>query len=184
MRRRLATGLLVLPVVLALAVAGCGQPVEDDTGVATAGGAAGAEPTASASAVALDDADRQLKFAQCMRENGVDMPDPDPADQGRIRVNAGDDPEKADAAMEKCREFLPNGGKPRELDPEQVENARKMAQCMRENGVPDFPDPQADGTIKLDKNMLGGKGPDDPTIKAAMEKCEQYAPKMKAEGGK
>ena len=83
--------------------------------------------------------------------------------------------------MEKCQQFLPNGGEPRELDPEQVEQARKMAKCMRENGVPDFPDPQADGTIKLDGSMLGGKGPDDPTFKAAMEKCEQYAPKMTAE---
>ncbi|WP_326561689.1 hypothetical protein [Micromonospora sp. NBC_01796] len=181
MRRQPVTGLLVLPALLALALAGCGTSAEGD-GVATAGGAAGAGPTASASAAAFDDADRQLKFAQCMRENGVDMPDPDPAAPGQVRINGGSDPDKAQAAMEKCREFLPNGGEGRKLDPEQAENMRKMAQCMRENGIPDFPDPGPDGLLKIDKSLLGGKGLDDPTLKAAMEKCKQFAPKIAGTG--
>ncbi|MFK3981802.1 hypothetical protein ACI2K4_15675 [Micromonospora sp. NPDC050397] len=176
MRRRPVVGLLALPALLALALTGCGTPTEGDQ-VATAGGAGGAEPTASSSAVALDNAERQLRFAQCMRENGVDMPDPDPAEKGRVRIGAGDDPGKAQAAMEACRQFLPNGGEGRKLDPEQAEQMREMARCMRENGVPDFPDPGADGTLKIDKGLLGGKGLDDPTFRAAMEKCEQLRPK-------
>jgi hypothetical protein len=178
MGRRLAGGLFILPAMLALAVAGCGKS-EEGSGVATAGGAAGARPTASASAASLSDDERRLKFAQCMRENGVDMPDPEPGEGGvKVRLGGDIDPAKAQAAMEKCRSYLPNGGQPRKLDPQQVENMRKLAQCMRENGVPEFPDPQPDGTMKIDASMFGGKGPDDPTFKAAMEKCQQYAPKM------
>lgn len=177
MRRRPAVGLFVLPAMLALALTGCGTPAEGDQ-VATAGGANGAEPTASTSAVPVNDADRQLKFAQCMRENGVDMPDPDPAEKGRVRIGGGDDPGKAQAAMEKCRQFLPGGGEGRKLNPEQAEQMREMARCMRENGVPNFPDPGADGTLKLEKGALGGMGLNDPIFRAAMEKCEQNRPKV------
>ncbi|RKR89488.1 hypothetical protein BDK92_3839 [Micromonospora pisi] len=178
MRRRPATGLLVLPALLALALTACGSPAEGDQVATAGGGTAGASPTVSASAVALDNAERQLKFAQCMRENGVDMPDPDPADKGRVRVGGGGEPGKAQAALEKCREFLPNGGEGRKLDPEQAERMREMAKCMRENGVPNFPDPGPDGTLKLDKGVLGGKDLNDPTFRAAQEKCEQYLPKL------
>jgi hypothetical protein len=177
MRRRLAGGLLVVPAMLALAMAGCGKAEQAD-GVATAGGGAGANPSVSASAANLSNEERQLKFAQCMRENGVEMADPEPGGKGTIRIDDGKNPEKVQAAMEKCRSYLPNGGEARKLDPEQAENMRKMAQCMRENGVPDFPDPEADGSIRINKDMLGGKGPNDPTFKAAQEKCQHFAPKM------
>ncbi|MEV4758863.1 hypothetical protein AB0J86_27720 [Micromonospora sp. NPDC049559] len=178
MRRRLASGLLVLPAMLALA-AGCGKPSGGE-GVATAGGGAGAQGSASPAAAEVSDADRQLKFAQCMRENGVEMPDPEPGEAGKgFRINLGGDvsPEKAKAAMEKCRSYMPNGGQPPKLDPEQVEKMRKYAQCMRDNGVPGFPDPQPDGTMQLDTRQLGDIKPDNPTFQAANEKCKQFSPK-------
>jgi hypothetical protein len=33
----------------------------------------------------------------------------------------------------------------------QYEKARKLVECMRANGVPDFPDPNPDGTFGMDK---------------------------------
>jgi hypothetical protein len=180
MRRRLAGGLLVLPAVLALALAGCGKPA-DSASVATAGGGGGANPSASATAT-LSDSERQLKFAQCMRDNGVDMPDPEAGGKaGAIRVGGDGDPSKTKAAMDKCRSYLPNGGEAVKLDPAQAENMRKMSQCMRENGVPNFPDPDADGRIQFDIGLLGIDR-NDPKLKAAMEKCQQYAPKMAGAG--
>ncbi|MBF9130646.1 hypothetical protein I0C86_17015 [Plantactinospora sp. S1510] len=173
MRRRMSGTWLALPLTLGLALAGCGGP-DSGTGVATAGGGTGAEPTASASAAALSNEDRQREFAKCMRENGVDMPDPEPG-QGGIRVQSGpDDREKMGAAMEKCRSLLPNGGEGMKLDAKQIEQVRQMAKCMRENGVPDFPDPGADGTI----NFQAGAGLDreDPKFQAAMEKCRGNFP--------
>ena len=163
--------------MLALALAGCGKPTHGN-GVATAGG--GAKATASADPANLSNQDRQLKFTQCMRENGIEMPDPDPANPGRIILGGHADPDKVKAAMEKCRQYMPGGGNPIKLNPQQAEQMRKFAQCMRENGVPDFPDPQPDGSIQIDSRTLGGKGKgqEDPTLKAALEKCQQYSPKI------
>ncbi|AVT29703.1 MULTISPECIES: hypothetical protein [unclassified Plantactinospora] len=178
MRRRMSGIWLALPV-LGLALAGCAG-ADEGPGVATAQGGTGAGPTASASAAALSDEDRRLEFAKCMRENGVEMPDPEPGQGGiRIQRNPGDDPAKTQAAMEKCRHLLPNGGQ-LQLNPEQVEQVRKMAKCMRENGVPNFPDPQPDGTMRFDQGS--GIKRDDPTFQAAMEKCRGDFP-VRIQGG-
>ncbi|GIG85095.1 hypothetical protein [Plantactinospora endophytica] len=179
MRRRMSGIWLALPV-LGLALAGCAR-ADEAPGVATAQGGTGASPTASASAAAMSNEDRRLEFAKCMRENGVEMPDPEPG-QGGIRVqrDAGGDPAKTKAAMEKCRQLLPNGGQ-MQLNPEQVEQLRKMAKCMRENGVPDFPDPGADGSLQV--NQGSGMKMDDPKFQAAMEKCRTEAPVRITGGG-
>lgn len=170
MRRQL-TGAVLL---LALALSGCGGSDDDSgaDGVATAGGTAGADPSVAASAD-VPDADRQLKFAQCMRENGVEMPDPEPGGRPNLRFGPDTDPGKVEAAMQKCRTFLPNGGQRLRLDPEQVERMRAMAACMRQNGVPDFPDPDADGRIRMDRAVVDR---DDPKVRAAFEKCREFAP--------
>jgi hypothetical protein len=173
MRRRMSGTLLVLPLLLSLAAAGCGGADRDREQVATAGGGAGAtSPTASA--VPVKDEDRQREFAKCMRENGVpDFPDPEPGEGGgfRIRMPAGTDKAKVQTAMEQCRSLMPGGGKALKLDPEQVEKVRKLARCMRENGVPDFPDPGPDGSIEL--KDAAGIDPDNPTTRAALEKCRE-----------
>ncbi|HYU66587.1 MAG TPA: hypothetical protein VEK09_07515, partial [Jatrophihabitantaceae bacterium] len=49
------------------------------------------------------------------------------------------------------------------------------AQCMRTNGVPDFPDPDANGRFSLSHGE-GGVDQDDPTFRAAAEKCRALAP--------
>jgi hypothetical protein len=180
MRRRHWAPVLPLIMLLAMPLAGCGGSDGGSDGVASAGGGAVAGSTASAEPVGDDE--RRLKFAECMRENGIDMPDPEPGGGGMVRLGDGVDPQKARAAMEQCREHLPNGGESRQLDPEQLENLRKMAQCMRDNGVEDFPDPPADGVIQFgggDRNI----DPNDPTVRAALQKCQQYLPRMRASAG-
>ncbi|GLZ62138.1 hypothetical protein AB0B74_14780 [Micromonospora parva] len=166
-------GLFALPLLLALAVAGCGGS-GDEPAVATAGGG-GAQAASASPAAQLSDDERQLKFSECMRENGVEVPDPEPGGGRVFRFGKDTDPQKVQAAMEKCRQHLPNGGEKLKLDPEQVERLRKLAVCMRENGVPEFPDPSADGGIQLRLDQVNIK---DPKVKAAMEKCRQYAPKI------
>ena len=56
-------------------------------------------------------------------------------------------------------------------DPEQ---GRKFAQCMRENGVPDFPDPGPDG--QFDPGQFSGLGADDGEIQTATQACREFAP--------
>ncbi|GGM13649.1 MULTISPECIES: hypothetical protein [Micromonospora] len=163
---------LALPVVAVLALAGCQADDSGDSGVATAGGGGGAQP--SPSAAAMSDDERGLKFAACLREQGLDVPDPQPGQNGpRFNSGAEVDRSKMQAAFEQCREFAPNGGQPRELDASQVEQVRKLAKCMRENGVPNFPDPAPDGRMQPGP---AGIEFNDPAVRAAFDKCQETVP--------
>jgi hypothetical protein len=46
------------------------------------------------------------------------------------------------------------------------------ARCMRANGVPNFPDPDAGGGFTF--SPAGGAGPSSPAFKAAQAKCQRY----------
>jgi hypothetical protein len=167
---------LVIGLLLALGAAGCGGADGGD-GVATAGGGGDGGTSASPTPGPMSDEERQVKFAQCMRDQGVDMPDPE-IDNGRVRVQmpGGTDPQKAQAAMEKCKQYLPNGGERRKPDAQQLDQLRKFAQCMRENGIPEFPDPNPDGGVQIQASPGSHMNPDDPTFKAAEEACAKYRP--------
>ena len=170
--RMRTTGALALGLLLAAAGAGCGGPT-GGAQVASAGGT----PTAGASAAATRDADAPLKFSQCMREQGMSwFPDPQPAGGGlRITVPKGTDKAKVDAAMAACKQWAPDGGDRGKADPQRLEQGRQLAQCMRDNGVPDFPDPQPDGSVRLDGSKLG-TGPGNPTFDKADEACSKHRP--------
>jgi hypothetical protein len=167
--RRIIPAVLV-PAALALVVAGCGSPEGPD--VATAGGerpAASATPTAPAG-----DREEQLRqFAGCMREHGVDVPDPEPGLGGVGGMAGGgalNDPD-FQAAFAACRTKLPNGGEPPKLNADQLERYREFAGCMREQGV-DMPDPDPDGTLRLGNGgRFGNINPSDPKVRSALTAC-------------
>ncbi|MET8148199.1 hypothetical protein ACIBSW_31290 [Actinoplanes sp. NPDC049668] len=165
--------ILALGLLLTATAAGCGKAAAGD-GVASVGGT----PTASATADAPDqgDEDAPLKFSQCMREQGLTwFPDPNTDGGIQIRPPKGTDKAKIDAAMEACKKWAPNGGDHGPADPEMLEQARQMAQCMRENGVEKFPDPKPDGSIQIDGRKVG-MGPGDPTFDKAEEACSKFRP--------
>ncbi|GAA2630661.1 hypothetical protein [Paractinoplanes durhamensis] len=167
-----------LALMSALAAGGCVGAAANDPQVASAQSST-AKPSSSASSSADDDQDAQLKFSQCMRDQGITW-FPDPVD-GKMEVFApkGTDMKKMEAAQQACRKFLPNGGQPPKMSAEELEQARNMAKCMRENGIPNFPDPDPNGGMMLDASKLGTK-PGDPTWDKAEAACAQYRPK----GGK
>jgi hypothetical protein len=174
--RRLFVGVLVV-AGLALGATGCGAGGALP-GVATADGATGASgsPTAGA-ADPKDEKEAALAYARCMRENGVpDFPDPQVGDHGEMRMTMpeGSSMSAVDKATETCKHLLPNGGAPGKADPELVEKLRGYAKCMRENGVPNFPDP-TDGGLQIDGGKLG-VDPQGATFKAAEEKCKNLLP--------
>lgn len=158
--------LLALSAVLALI--GCSAEKTGD-GVASAGAGSGSSAPATAAEVSNE------LFAKCMRDNGVDVPDPD-ADGG-----FGDTASKVDRnspaftkAMEACKKHLPGGGDLSKLDPKTVDQLRAFTQCMREHGVnvPD-PDPNAPAlglgaVADLDRNS--------PAVQKAFEACKDKAP--------
>lgn len=52
------------------------------------------------------------------------------------------------------------------------QRARKLAECMRANGVPNFPDPQPDGSFPQDQ--LAGLDP--ATLQQVfLERCRQFS---------
>jgi hypothetical protein len=126
-----------------------------------------AEVKPSASALSKAEANRQ--FAQCMREHGVDVPDPGPDGSLQFDAGAAVDRNQAVAAASQCQRFLPNGGELTNLSPEQLEQGRAFAKCMREHGI-DMPDP--DPESGLSAILKGGIDFNSPEFKAATEACK------------
>ncbi|MDI2131996.1 hypothetical protein [Yinghuangia seranimata] len=177
---------LALGLLVAMSAVACGSDSKDPK-VASANSG---KPTATVSASPTgktDEKEAMLKFAQCMRQNGVpEFPDPKFGSGGGISLDLppGVDRAKVDGAQDKCKSLLPNGGEAdRPIDPKMEEQLRQYAKCIRENGIPNFPDPKPGGGLQIDNNALG-LTPDDPRMKTAMDKCNQLAPKPpNGEGG-
>jgi hypothetical protein len=184
MRRTVVALMLVLAIAGATAGGAAGCTRKTNHGIATAGGANPSGSKPSASAAPADQIDQMRQFAKCMRDHGIEMPDPDTSGGG-VSFQLGDpadgrpDPTKVDAAMKECKHLLPNGGEPPKADPEQVEQMRQFAKCMREHGVPEFPDPDDSGMLRID--LGNGFDPQDPKMQAAQKECEKYMPK--SQGG-
>jgi hypothetical protein len=160
--------LLTLPIATAsLAFAACG---EDDS---STGSERGGE---------ADFRDAALDYAECMRRNGVDMPDPSPGRGGGILLRAPDRGEEGGTtfqrAEDKCRHHLEDA-RPPELSEEQQrefrERALRHAQCMREHGI-DMPDPTFGEDGRVEMRFEGDA--EDPAFREAQEACAKYGPRM------
>jgi hypothetical protein len=115
-----------------------------------------------------------LKFAQCMRMNGLpDFPDPDANGEFRGQGHEQQDNPRFQAAQQACRGLAPGGTHERDLGtPAFVKQAREFAQCVRDNGVPDFPDPDANGEFR----GQGHEQQDNPRFQAAQQACQSKLP--------
>jgi hypothetical protein len=129
----------------------------------------GASPGPSAAAEESDKTptddpqEAMLAYAQCMRDHGIDMDDPQFASgDGAFMVRIGGPGERPDfdpesegfqAAQEACGQIL-EASRPR-LDPEAqaelLEQQLAMAQCLRDNGVDGFPDPVMDSDGRMQR---------------------------------
>ncbi|MEU8345500.1 hypothetical protein SAMN05443665_1017101 [Actinomadura meyerae] len=163
--RRTTLAVLALVPVLALGAQGCGGG-KDAAG--SGGGNAG-------------DDKKMREFAQCMRENGVDMPDPK---DGKVEIRASAEPgggaeqtdEKIQAAQKKCARLMPNGGKPKKPDPGHVAKMRAFSKCMRDQGISGFPDPEPDGRMLVEGKEGTDMDPASSKFKAAQKACAKYQP--------
>ena len=185
-----------------------------------------------------DEADAEeelLDWVECMRDEGIDIPDPTRDADGNlviegpgIRIGGGEsvgptseenpdddegpavDPEEMDAAMEACGE--PPALGPSDISDEDLQAmqdaALEFAECMRDEGIEDFPDPDFSDMgpggepqrRSADDNGGGGGeggGPDeqvvlgpfgeidldDPETAAAFEACQDLLGGPPGEGG-
>jgi len=169
---------LAVPLLALTFAAGCSGGSKGDE-VATAGGnqAAVASPSASASV----DREEQLRVAvQCLRDHGLDLPDPEPGAVGGggvLQALANVDRTKLASALEACRDKLPNGGQPPRLDQAQLDQLRVFAQCMRDHHV-DVPDPDPN-QVALGLLRNGSFDLNSPTFQAAFTACRDKLPNFR-----
>jgi hypothetical protein len=162
-------------------VTACGAAGASGNKVASLSSAAAAPSDQQQASDGRSDEDKIRDFTRCMKEHGVDIPEPSSApapkagggangSPGIVVQGNGPDKEKIDKANEACRSLLPNGGKPPKLDAQQLDEMRKMAQCMREHGV-DMPDPDPNNPGIMVDPGDGSKKVDPEVMKKAAEEC-------------
>lgn len=163
-----------------LTLAACGSSDDDEAG-AGSGTSAG---TASANTADAGDRDTaRLRLQECLREQGIDLPDTLGGPGGGGGAPPADlDRDAIQEALEGPCEDLAQGafGDISEEDQQEFQDQlQEFRQCMQEQGVevPDFrpgqgAPPAADG---LD--------PDDPDVRDAMEQCQDAAPNRGRLGG-
>jgi hypothetical protein len=115
--------------------------------------------------------EKGVKFAECMRSNGV--PDfPDPNANGEFMYGVSVTPAVFTKAVEACKWLQPPGSLSGQRSFKQQSLALKFAECVRKNGVPDFPDP-ANGQPLIDTTKIpSSNSPNGMNIlNAATHKC-------------
>ena len=143
---------------VALIGAGCGSNAAPET--ASSGGS------------------KAMRFAGCMRANGV-KEFPDPNASGELTIDAVVNGSSIDTdgpawkhAVAACRDLQPAGFTGTKVSSEQQETRLKFAQCMRDNGIDDFPDPIKDGPLIDTSRMPGAPAAHSiPGFDAAVHKC-------------
>jgi hypothetical protein len=123
-----------------------------------------------------------LRFAECMRSNGArEFPDPDASGTFTIETIANGTSIDTDSpafqqAITACTDLEPAGFTGIARNPEQQAAALRFAQCIRDNGVKDFPDPAIDEPM-IDTNRIpSANSPGGMTIlHAAMQQCGTIA---------
>jgi hypothetical protein len=172
---------LGLVALIGLISAGCGSNAPSETGTASS-----SSPDSTGSANTARE--KAVKFAECMRDNGVsEFPDPDASGELTIDgvLNGSSlDPGTAawTQAIAACKDLQPpgftGGGK---RNAKEQDAAREFAQCIRDNGVNDFPDP-INGEPLVDTNRIPSAATNGgmTILNAAMQKCRDLLAKAAA----
>jgi hypothetical protein len=166
-RRRRPLAALALIAIVAL-ISACGSTAPAASG--------GGNNTAA-------NAHKAVKFAECMRSNGVSE-FPDPGATGKLTIDGVVNGSSLDPsapafkqAISACKDLEPAGFMGGKRSSSQMEAARKFAQCIRENGVSDFPDP-INGQPLVDTNRIPSAATSSgmSILNAAMYKCRSHVP--------
>jgi len=184
--------LILLLVVCALVATACAGE-SDAEGVASL---EGSEPTnsteaeGSAAAGQIDTEQAMLNFTQCLRDEGLDIQDPEMDADGNLNFRQlaqgaeGLDRETLRAGFEACQSELEGitlGGGPG-FDRTAIQDTLiEYAACMRDNGY-DMEDPDlsnfgpgsgGEGQPGQGSGPFGSIDPDDPAFTAANEVCQE-----------
>jgi hypothetical protein len=180
--------LALLGLGLALALGACGGTPDGDRVASLSG--AGATSTTNGTGKAAADKDPQqaaLDFARCMRQHGIEMPDPEVDDRGRVKMRIGagasgsrPDPKKLEAAQQACGNLLGGGDGDRQIDPAERDAMVAFARCMRQHGI-DMPDPTGDGLV-MRRDGERGPDPESEEFQAAERACDHHLSNLRRPG--
>jgi hypothetical protein len=155
--------------------AGCGSNAPSETGTATSSGTAGS--TAGTGKKNATSQDKLVKFAECIREHGVhDFPDANA--KGEFEYGVSVTPAVWTKAVDACKDLQPPGSLSSKRNPKQQTASLRFAQCIRENGVKDFPDPVNGEPVINTYKIPSSNRPGGMTIlNAAIQKCRSFMEK-------
>jgi hypothetical protein len=157
---------LLAVLLTAMPAAACSK-ADNGPDIASAGTTAAPHPSAS-----LTELDQAIRFAQCMRSNGVPVADPRLDAQGHVVASRPEnkdslDPDALARAQQACQQYQPV--MPPELAAVKLELSREFSRCMRSHGVEHFPDPQNDAHVEVPLEVR-----DDPQYEQAKPLCDEH----------
>ena len=172
-------GVLAMIALISVIGAGCGSIASSGTGTASSSGTtSGARTASSSTGTTSSGANKQLtardqavKFAECIRAHGVsDFPDPNAKNDFEYGVSVT--PAVWKQATTACKDLQPPGTLSSKRTPKQQSASLRFAQCIRDHGVKDFPDP-VNGEPLIDTYKIPSSNkPGGMTIlNAATQKC-------------
>jgi hypothetical protein len=180
-------GLLAITATMTLAACG-GSSDSDDVASLGDQAADGSQASSDGGSTTGDEDpyEAALAYARCMREHGVDIPDPGPNGEIRLTVGPNDNPEKVEEAQAACQELMEDA-RPRLTEEQQnvmQDGLLAFAKCMRDHGV-DMPDPQfGKGGIVTQRARAGSNfDPNDPKFQEAQKACEPILDEARREAG-
>jgi hypothetical protein len=160
MTTRFATAAAAASITIGLSLVACGSS---------------AHPATSSTGPAQDASGRAETEAivQCYRAHGIpNFPDPvyDPSDgRWHFAVSPGTAPESAQHA---CQHLFPSGTASPPVPQAQFQALVRLAECIRQHGMPSWPDPNPQGQFRLSPQL----SPKSPAGRAALKACQRYIP--------
>jgi hypothetical protein len=174
---RTTADLIAAAVLVLLAAACSGSGSSSGSGGSPNAGEAASSPSA-------------LAYSACMRSQGV--PNfPDPGSSGQVpkgdAQQFGVSSSQLQAAQKACQHLLPTTGGSFQQQAQQcyvagdcppgivqqvLTQLRKLAQCMRSHGVPNWPDPSADSEGRAYFNLSAQGITRSPQIDTKTQECE------------
>lgn len=148
----------VAGLTLALLLTGCG------------GHHTTAKPSSSAAGGA-----GMRRLAQCIRAHGQpNLPDPVQQEDGSWAFPAtGPDKQKLPEACASLKMLARNDARPSPPTAAQMVKLRQFAACLRRNGFPDWPDPDANGVFPIPARL---QAMDKRAMDSRLQVCRQYDP--------
>jgi hypothetical protein len=157
------TRCVALAVAGACALTACGS-----------GGKAAGHRTPSGAA-STDTAALAREAVRCLRQHGMpNFPDMVYDPQSRSWTLPAGTPKPPLSVVAPCRPILDRitvKNRQRPLTAADIAKLRQLAQCMRQHGLPDWPDPNAEGSFPMPPRL---RHLDKRAMRPQLEACQQY----------